>query len=84
MWESDMHTSTVYRLTLHPTPMWESDMHTSTVYRQNKSQELHGKLEGIELSLEISHVSFPFFDACLFRGLFVKQCRVEETLSFVS
>ena len=47
--------------TLHPTPMWESDMHTSTVYRQNKSQELQGKHEGIELSLEIFHVSFlPF------------------------
>ena len=36
-------------------------MHTSTVYRQNKSQELQGKREGIELSLEIFHVSFlPF------------------------
>ena len=61
--------------------MWESDLRTSTVYRQNKSQELHGKLEGIELSLEIFHVSFSLFDVCLFGGLFVKQCRVEETLT---
>ena len=61
--------------------MRESDLHTSTVYRQNKSLELRGKLEGIELSLKISHVSFSLLDACLFGGLFVKQCRVEETLT---
>ena len=49
------------QFTLHQTPMWESDMHISTVYRQNKSQGLYGKHEGIELSLEISHVRFcPF------------------------
>ena len=59
--------------------MWESDWHISTVDRQNKSLELRGKLEGIELSLEISHVSFSLLDACLFGSLNVKQCRVEET-----
>ena len=36
-------------------------MHTSTVYRQNKSQGLHGKHDGIELSLGISQVSFLRF-----------------------
>ena len=39
----------------------------------------HGKHEGIELSFEISHVSFSLFDVCLSCDLFVKQCRVEET-----
>ena len=64
---------------LHPTPMWESDLHTSTVHRQNKSLELRGKLEGIELSLKISCISFYLLDACLFGSFIVKQCRVEET-----
>ena len=64
---------------LHPTPIWESDLHTSTVHRQNKSLELRGKLEGIELSLKVSRISFYLLDACLFGSFIVKQCRVEET-----
>ena len=60
--------------------MWESDLHTSTVHRQSKSLELRGKLEGIELSLKISCISFYLLDACLFGSFIVKQCRVEETL----
>ena len=59
-------------------------MHTSTVYRQNKSRELYGKHDGIELSLEISCVRFfPFLMFVFFGRLFVKQCRVEETTQFL-
>ena len=61
------------------------DMHTSTVCRQNKSRGLYGKHDGIELSLEISYVRFfPFLMFVFFGRLFVKQCRVEETVRKVT
>ena len=63
--------------------MWESDLHTSTVHRQNKSLELQGKLDGIELALKVSCTWFIFLDACLFGSFIVKQCRVEETITFL-
>ena len=70
------------QFSLHQTPMWESDMHTTDVYRQNKSQGLYGKHDGMELSLEFLWCKvFSFLKLVFFGPLFVKQCRVEETLT---
>jgi len=45
---------------------------------------LYGKHDGIELSLEISYVRFfPCLMFVFFGHLFVKQCRVEETVMFI-
>ena len=52
-----------------------------------QESEALGKIDEIELILEMLHISFPFcFYVCptvLFSGFqFVKQCRVEETFMF--
>ena len=66
---------------LHPTPMWESDLHTSISSPPKQVSKASGKLEGIELALKVSYVWCCLFTCISFGSLFVKQCRVEETLT---